>query len=991
VHACSGVSRQAAPRLNEQKPVKKPPKRGPKKAAKPVPTARSTPERNSRIGRPARSIDFAAIKARAEPLIVEILEELAPEGELRGSEYFMLNPHRNDGSLGSFKYNVDKNVFEDFADDDVKGNDIIALTAFLQDITQLAAARKVLEIIERLESEGKATPESGRPTSKATPRRKRMPSKPPSAAIVPIPSNAPAPPSEHPLLGKPSACYLYNDASGRTVSLIYRFDPPGEDKTIRPLTFRRDEVGKYLWDWLGLDDARPLYNLYELAQRPDAPVLIVEGEKAADAAKRLCPEFVAVTTMNGAKSPEKSDLTPLHGRSVLIWPDYDEAGRSYALQIRSLLKAASPEAHVDILKPLQCRPGKADDGQPTLEPGFTPEAGFDAADALSMGWTAAHVQFLGVGTNPDLLEPEPVQEDTAEDEETAEQVVVGDNFLVRPDGVFQIRYKEGQQYEIKVSSKIEVLAQSLDETGRWGYLLRLTDPDGAEVEWAMPREILSSPSNLRAELLSRGADVYPGGDHDPLYDYLLSAKPPNRVRCTAKPGWNQDTAGKPVFVLPGRVVGETNDRVILQGSSHDAEKTFGSQGSLADWQANVGALCVGNSRLVMAVCAALAGPVLHLMNEENGGFHFVGASSMGKTTAVELAASVWGHRGHFVKTWRTTSNALESIAVRHNDTLLILDEISQVDAREAGDVAYMLGNGKGKARANKSADLRAISSWRLLFLSTGERSLTEHMESGAKRSMVGQEVRLVNITADAGQGMGLFENLHGTETPQGFAGRIKGITAEYYGVAGPAFVEKLMEQGTGTALVEDISRGITQFVATSVPADASGQVHRVGRRFGILAAVGEAAIAAGILPWPAGEAVTGARSCFQTWLDNRGGAGNQEAEQAVTQVRQFLELHGASRFTNWDQREDDFSNSTTFNRAGFKKLNPDDEFEYYVLPEAFRTEVCAGLNPKQVTQALLAKGFLELGTDGKPQKQVRLPGMTSTRVYVIKSSILRGD
>ncbi len=964
---------------------------GRKKALELRLTARSKPEQNSANGGHPPSIDFAAIKATAEPLIVEILEVLAPDGELRGSEYLMYNPHRDDGELGSFSYNVDKDVYADFADDDVRGSDIISLTAFLLGVTQPAAARKVMEIVEQLESDDHASPEASPGTSIAKPKRKLKSSKPPSTAIVPIPDDAPAPPSEHPVLGKLSACYHYNDASGRTVCLIYRFDPPGQGKTIRPLTYRETVDGKASWEWLGLDDARPLYNLYELMQRPEAPVLMVEGEKSADAAKRLCPEFVAVTTMNGAKSPDKSDLTTLHGRSVLIWPDHDEAGRSYALQIRSLLKAASPEARVDILKPLQCRPGKTVEGQPTLEPGFTPEAGFDAADALSMDWTAAHMQLLGVGTNPDLLEPEPEPEEFAEDEQTAEQYLVGDNFFVRPEGVFQVRYKEGQQYEVKVSSKIEVLAQSLDESGRWGYLLRLTDPDGVEVEWAMPREILSSPSNLRAELLSRGADVYPGGDHDLLYDYLLSAKPTHRVRCTAKPGWNQDTTGKPVFVLPGRVIGETNDRVILQGSSPDAEKTFGSQGSLADWQANVGALCVGNSRLVMAVCAALAGPVLHLMNEENGGFHFVGASSMGKTTAVELAASVWGQRGLFVKTWRTTSNALESIAVRHNDTLLILDEISQVDAREAGDVAYMLGNGKGKARANKSADLRAISSWRLLFLSTGERSLTEHMESGAKRSMVGQEVRLVNITADAGRNMGLFENLHGTETPQGFAARIKGITAEYYGVAGPAFVEKLMEQGTGAALVEDISRGITQFVAASVPADASGQVHRVGRRFGILAAVGEAAIAAGILPWPAGEAVTGTRSCFQSWLDNRGGAGNQEAEQAVTQVRRFLELHGASRFTNWDHHEDDYQSSTTFNRAGFRKLNDQHEFEYYVLPEAFRTELCAGLNPKQVTQALMAKGFLELGTEGKPQKQVRLPGMTSMRVYVIKAQILTSD
>lgn len=314
------------------------------KAPDPGPTARSMTEQNPHIGRQAPSIDFATIKARAEPLIVEILEELAPDGELRGSEYLMYNPHRNDGELGSFSYNVDKHVYADFADDEVKGSGIISLAAYLLGIKPSEAAIKVLEIVERLESEGSAAPEAGPATSKAKPKPKRKPSKPPSTAIVPIPSDAPAPPPEHPVLGKPSACYQYNDAAGRTVCLIYRFDALGQSKTIRPLTYRKTADGNSRWDWQGLDDARPLYNLHELMQRPEATVLVVEGEKAADAAKRLCPEFVAVTTMNGAKSPDKTDLTPLHGRRVLIWPDHDEVGMSYALQIRSLLKAVCDQA-----------------------------------------------------------------------------------------------------------------------------------------------------------------------------------------------------------------------------------------------------------------------------------------------------------------------------------------------------------------------------------------------------------------------------------------------------------------------------------------------------------------------------------------------------------------------------------------------------------------------------------------------------------------------
>lgn len=55
----------------------------------------------------------------------------------------------------------------------------------------------------------------------------------------------------------------------------------------------------------------------------------------------------------------------------------------------------------------------------------------------------------------------------------------------------------------------------------------------------------------------------------------------------------------------------------------------------------------------------------------------------------------------FVRTWRTTDNALEALATRHNYTLLIVDEMSQVPPNKVGAVAYLLGNGQGKGRGRR--------------------------------------------------------------------------------------------------------------------------------------------------------------------------------------------------------------------------------------------------------------------------------------------------
>ncbi len=129
---------------------------------------------------------------------------------------------------------------------------------------------------------------------------------------------------------------------------------------------------------------------------------------------------------------------------------------------------------------------------------------------------------------------------------------------------------------------------------------------------------------------------------------------------------------------------------------------------------------------IMAASCAFAGPLLHLLGEAGGGVHLFGQSRRGKSTALHVAASVWGApRGHtpFARSWRATGNALEATAAEHNDTLLPLDEIGQVEPRELGEVAYMLANGVGKGRAHREGRAKPALTWRMLFLSTGEKRM----------------------------------------------------------------------------------------------------------------------------------------------------------------------------------------------------------------------------------------------------------------------------
>nr|WP_245179628.1 DUF927 domain-containing protein [Cupriavidus sp. LEh25] len=118
---------------------------------------------------------------------------------------------------------------------------------------------------------------------------------------------------------------------------------------------------------------------------------------------------------------------------------------------------------------------------------------------------------------------------------------------------------------------------------------------------------------------------------------------------------------------------------------------------------------------------------------------------------------------------------------------MILDELSQIDPREAGDAAYLLANGQGKVRATRTGTARQAAHWRLLFLSAGEESLSTLMLGVGKKANAGQEIRLADFEADAGAGMGAFETLHGHATSGELSVAIKAAAARYYGTVGIAW------------------------------------------------------------------------------------------------------------------------------------------------------------------------------------------------------------
>ena len=551
-------------------------------------------------------------------------------------------------------------------------------------------------------------------------------------------------------------------------------------------------------------------------------------------------------------------------------------------------------------------------------------------------------------------------------------------FKVKADGVY---FLEDDGEPSWLCSPLSVLAMTRDGEGReWGRLLEVEDSDGKRHRWAMPMSALAGDGQeYRRELLSMGLRLASGKGPKRLHDFLTLSRPEARARCVSRVGWHGRR-----FVLPDGVYGhQDGEEVILQGGPTD--HAFRVAGSLQDWRESVGRYCVGNSRLALAASAALAAPLLALTGAESGGFHFVGGSSCGKTTALRVAGSVCGGGGlsGYLRQWRATDNALESVSSGSCDCLLTLDELGQADAKTAGAVAYMLTNGQGKARARRDGTARKPQEWRILFLSSGEITLADKVrEDGRGRAMAGQQVRVVDLQADAGAGLGLFENIHGFENGNAFSRHLGEASARLYGSPLRAFLEKLTVQYDEAA--QTAATDVRAFVEQVCPGDADGQVKRVAGRFGLVAAAGELGIALDVLPWPKDEARNAAARCFRDWLDARGGTGAAEVTAGLAQVRAFLEAHGSSRFEDLDGGE----NQRIVNRAGYRQ-KVDGQTRYCIFPEAFKREVCAGLNEKTVCAALLKCGAL-LPDGGRNTRVVRTPDGLK-RFYIITPAVFVGN
>ena len=388
---------------------------------------------------------------------------------------------------------------------------------------------------------------------------------------MPSPCEPPeAPQIRHSKHGVSSHRWIYRNATGETLFAVVRFNLPDGGKEVLPYTFgrrvwttkndnRRDVTG---WHFKRPKPPVSLYGLDELTKRRDAPALVCEGEKTADAATLLFPDAACVTSQGGSLAAKKAD-SPLAGRPVTIWPDHDVAGAGYATEVARFVREAGAKS----VRVVAIPPDWPD--------------GWDLADPLPDGVAAERLSTM-------LAEARP-----------PDDAILPAGFAMSGNGLYfhpEPTESNADPKPVFIAAPFDVIGEANDGTGNaWGLVLRWHDRDGQPHEWSCPKRLVHGDGNaIAAELEDAGLTCGTGRSaHEQLKRFIGAVRTSRRLLCVDRPGWHL-TAGGPVFLLPGgEAFGPGAGSVILQRERVGGGEAFRKAGTLETWQHAVRATRLG--------------------------------------------------------------------------------------------------------------------------------------------------------------------------------------------------------------------------------------------------------------------------------------------------------------------------------------------------------------------------------------------------------------
>ena len=426
-------------------------------------------------------------------------------------------------------------------------------------------------------------------------------------------------------------------------------------------------------------------------------------------------------------------------------------------------------------------------------------------------------------------------------------------------------------------------AEPVDNIAEHGLVIRYKTRQGALRDLSVPKAVFEDNQALWALLAAQGLQIMVSAKGRlALKQYLIECEPEHVIRTYGKPGWHETEVG-PVFALRDRVVGDPDG--LIQSSSCSPANT--SQfGTLKGWLEEVATPALEFPPAAFGLLCSFAPSLIpHVPFTDDGGFHFHGPTSSGKSIFVEVAASAWGpnkstpRASPYVQSWNTTLNTLETIAEGHNNLPTCLDEIGEATPGTIGKAAYMLSDGQGKKRMDRSGKAQRVRVFRTLVCSSGEESIEERVGKSNRHLFGGQAIRFCDIDIR-------HEDLF-VEDPQK-AKALKFATSKHYGHAGPLFVEKLRIVLQNEQDSSDQSSRLEEITKELLGDETDPRKHRAASRFALCQLAGEIAKRFDLLPVELDPEEL-VKKVYNAWATDAGATATNDNKTAAKRLTQFID------------------------------------------------------------------------------------------------------
>lgn len=464
---------------------------------------------------------------------------------------------------------------------------------------------------------------------------------------------------------------------------------------------------------------------------------------------------------------------------------------------------------------------------------------------------------------------------------------------------------------------------------------------------------------LARKLIDHGVELSSNDAGKRVADFLRTCNGGKTLLRAERDGW-LDNGKELSYVFGNERYSDHIERVIRGQASVRA-----SAGTIADWL-KVTALCSGNPLMIVALCFAFASGLLKLFGQSGVCVNLVGNSSTGKSTILRLVQALTGSPERLAN-WEATANGLEAYAALHKDLPLVIDELGQSNVASFGQSMYRLTNGSGRLRATMNGGLADQARLSTVIISAGEESPADRIRRSGQQAMAGQLARFLTLPVNGQHGA--FDNLHGESNGAAFSARVLSKVREVHGVAWPLLAQYVAANIPAVRSKHDEYYSHFQVdISKGCKLDPSdGVQQRVLEHFAFAAFSAFVAIDAGVLSITREDVVAATRRCFADWLMQYRVDLRTPDDEIVEEVRDLV-LKYRNRLPSYSA----FSDADRDTQIGFTySANGTDMV--LLLPQTMR-KINEKYGKKAAKEALIRKGLLILGLEGRPTSQFVVPG-----------------